>query len=117
MYEGPIAVPLIIAGPDIREGKRVATNAMLVDIFPTILESVCRRRRQTQRCRDSLMGSADAGELQRDAFAEYHAIFSPSVMFMIRHKGFKYVHYVGPLEAVESDRELAKPDLQSAGRD
>jgi choline-sulfatase len=38
MYESAVAVPLIVAGPDVPAGRVVGANAMLVDVFPSILE-------------------------------------------------------------------------------
>jgi choline-sulfatase len=40
MYESAVAVPLIVAGPDVPAGRVVGANAMLVDIFPSVLEAV-----------------------------------------------------------------------------
>jgi choline-sulfatase len=97
MYESSVAVPLIVAGPDIPTGKTVATNTMLVDLFPTILDAVG----ATPDCSDadlpgrSLIGLANSADENRNVFSEYHAIFSPSGVFMVRNERFKYVHYVG----------------------
>ena len=40
MYEEVAGVPLIAAGPDIPQGKRVATPVSHVDTYPFILQSV-----------------------------------------------------------------------------
>ena len=40
MYESAVAVPLIMAGPDVPRGAEVETNAMLVDLFPTLRDAV-----------------------------------------------------------------------------
>jgi choline-sulfatase len=97
MYESSVAVPLIIAGPDVPERKAVTTNAMLVDVFPTILESVGARSAasDSELPGRSLIELARSPDRQRDALSEYHAIFSPSGVFMIRHGRFKYIHFVG----------------------
>ncbi|MFM8282765.1 MAG: sulfatase [Planctomycetaceae bacterium] len=38
LYEGGIRVPLVIAGPGIRGGKRVDTPVSSIDIYPTLLD-------------------------------------------------------------------------------
>ena len=97
MYESAVAVPLIVAGPDVPAGKVAGTNAMLVDVFPSILEAVGTRPVPEDRNLPgrSLWALAREDAQPRTAFSEYHAIFSPSGIFMIRTARYKYVHYVG----------------------
>jgi choline-sulfatase len=97
MYESAVAVPLIVAGPDVPAGKVVKTNAMLVDVFPSILEATGARPASDDRDLPgrSLWALAGGGDQPRTAFSEYHAIFSPSGIFMVRNARYKYVHYVG----------------------
>ena len=97
MYESSVAVPLIVAGPDIPEGKTVATNTMLVDLFPTILDAVGATpdHADVDLPGRSLIGLANSADEKRNTFSEYHAIFSPSGVFMVRNERFKYVRYVG----------------------
>lgn len=97
MYEGAVAVPLILAGPDVPRGKVVSTNAMLVDVFPTLIEAVGARFAPEDRELPgmSLLALAREDERGRTAFSEYHAMYSPSGIFMIRTERHKYVHYVG----------------------
>jgi choline-sulfatase len=97
MYESAVAVPLIVAGPDVPAGKLVSTNAMLVDVFPSIIEAVGAEfaPEDAGLPGESLFRLAREGDRPRTAFSEYHAIFSPSGIFMIRNARHKYVHYVG----------------------
>ncbi|HSD50630.1 MAG TPA: sulfatase-like hydrolase/transferase [Candidatus Methylomirabilis sp.] len=97
MYESAVAVPLIAAGPDVPAGKLVHTNAMLVDIFPSIVEGVGAEfaPEDTDLPGESLFRLAREADRARTAFSEYHAIFSPSGIFMIRNARYKYVHYIG----------------------
>jgi choline-sulfatase len=97
MYESAVAVPLIVAGPDVPAGKLVNTNAMLVDVFPSIVEAVGAELapEDTTLPGESLFRLARESDRPRTAFSEYHAIFSPSGIFMIRNARYKYVHYVG----------------------
>jgi choline-sulfatase len=96
MYEAAVAVPLIVAGPDVPVGKAVETNAMLVDLYPTIVEAV--GAELTPEDADlpgrSLLQLANEPDQPRVAFSEYHAIFSSGGIFMLRDERYKYVHYV-----------------------
>jgi choline-sulfatase len=97
MYESSVTVPLIVSGPDVPAGKLVNTNAMLVDIFPSIVDGVGAEfaLEDTDLQGESLFRLAREGDTARTAFSEYHAIFSPSGIFMIRNARYKYLHYVG----------------------
>jgi choline-sulfatase len=97
MYESAVAVPLIVAGPEVPAGNVAGTNAMLVDVFPSIVEAVGTRPAAEDRDLPgrSLWDLAREDDRPRTAFSEYHAIFSPSGIFMIRTARYKYVHYVG----------------------
>jgi len=97
MYESAVAVPLIVAGPDVPAGKVVNTNAMLVDVFPGIVEAVGAELspKDADLPGESLFRLAQEPDKPRTAFSEYHAIFSPSGVFMIRNARYKYVYYVG----------------------
>jgi choline-sulfatase len=127
MYESAVAVPLIVAGADVPAGKVAGTNAMLVDVFPSILEAV--GARPVAEDRDlpgrSLWTLARGEARPRTAFSEYHAIFSPSGIFMVRTARYKYVHYVGypcqlfdldvdPEETRDLGTDPAHADLRAA---
>jgi choline-sulfatase len=96
MYESSVAVPLIVAGPDIPEARATSTCAMLVDLYPTILEAVGLPTdpADVDLPGRSLIQAAQAPNTERIAFSEYHAIFSPTGIFMLRYGRFKYTHYV-----------------------
>jgi len=97
MYESAVAVPLIMAGPDVLQGAEVETSAMLVDLFPTVLEAVGVEPAPEDAGLpgQSLFRLAEEPPRLRIAFSEYHAVFSPSGIFMVRDARYKYVHYVG----------------------
>jgi choline-sulfatase len=40
MYDESAGVPLIMRGPGVAAGRRVATPVSLVDVYPTIIETV-----------------------------------------------------------------------------
>jgi choline-sulfatase len=97
MYEPSVSVPLIVAGPDVPQGRVSKTNAMLVDCFPSIVEAVGAELAPEDRDLpgESLWELARAEDRDRAAFSEYHAIFSSSATYALRHRQYKYVHYIG----------------------
>ena len=110
LFEESVAVPLIMAGPGIAAGRRVATPVSLVDAAPTILESVG----ATPAPEDanlpgrSLYAIAEGADADRAVFSEYHAVASPTGAFMIRRGRYKLTHYVGmapELYDLEADPE------------
>jgi len=44
MCEESVAVPLIVAGPELPAGLRAATTVSLLDLYPFIMASVFRRK-------------------------------------------------------------------------
>jgi choline-sulfatase len=97
MYEGAAALPMLIAGPDVPAGKTVATNVSLVDAFPTIVEATgaAPAPEDADLPGQSLLRTAQEEDRPRVVLSEYHAIYSPSAMFMLRDARYKYVEYVG----------------------
>lgn len=97
MYEGAAGVPLILAGPDIPPGKVVTANVSLVDCYPSLVEAL--GAHLTPEDNDlpglSLWQLAQGPDRPRTVFSEYHAIYSPSGVFMIRNERYKYIYYVG----------------------
>jgi choline-sulfatase len=77
--------------------RRVATNASLVDIFPTVLDAfdIEPAPADTSLPGRSLLQLAAGAEHTRTMFSEYHAVGSASAGFMLAHGRFKYHHYVG----------------------
>ena len=95
--EESVAVPLFVEGPDVPRGRRVATIINLVDVYPTIVQTV--GLEPTAEERDlpgrSLLELACGPEIARDGFSEYHAVGSTTGIFMLRFGRYKYVHYEG----------------------
>ncbi len=96
LYEGAAAVPLILAGPEVPAGRVVNTPASLVDCFPSIVEAAGARPapEDADLPGGSLWALAREPDRPRAVFAEYHAIFSPRGVFMLRDERHKYIHYV-----------------------
>jgi len=101
MFESSVTVPLVVSGPDMPAGRAVLTNAMLVDLYPTLLEmtGAAPSAEDAELPGRSLVALAREPDADRHAFSEYHAIFSRRGMFMLRSGRWKYVHHVeGPPE-------------------
>jgi len=97
MYEESVGVPLILNGPGIPAGHRVATPVSLVDAYPTIVEAVGEQLTAEEGGLPgrSLLRLLDGGDSNRTVFSEYHAVGSLTGIFMVRFGKYKYVHYEG----------------------
>lgn len=95
MYEESAGVPLIMRGPDVPAGVRCATPVSLVDLYPTILDSMGVVSADPALRGHSLFDIARGGEAERGVFCEYHAIGSITGTFMVRFGDYKYVHHEG----------------------
>lgn len=99
MYEESAGVPMILKGPGIPKGKRVATPVSLVDGYQTIVETV--GLKPTEQEERELPGRSlvaianEPDDLERTVFSEYHAVASITGIFMVRWGKWKYVHYEG----------------------
>ena len=97
MYEEAVAIPLIVAGPDVPAGHGVSEPVSLVDCHQTILEGAGLALTEEEE-RDmpghSLYRMAAGDAPARTVLSEYHAAGSITGMFMIRDGRWKYVHYV-----------------------
>ena len=86
MYEDSVAVPLIVAGPDVAQGQIEAAPKSLIDVSRYIAQAG---------------GASGVGFGERDLFSEdttpvlsqYHATGSRSAAYMIRMGRWKYMHY------------------------
>ncbi len=97
MYEEAVGVPLILKGPGIPAGRRVATPVSLVDAYPTIIDAVGETATAEERKLPgtSLLRLLDGQDADRTVFSEYHAVGSMTGIFMVRFGRYKYVHYDG----------------------
>lgn len=95
MYEESAAVPLIVAGRDIPQGRRVRDAVSLLDLYPFIMSAVgARQEIDPDHPGVSLERLAAGARPDRTVLSEYHGMGSRTGAFMIRNGRFKYVHYV-----------------------
>jgi len=97
MLEASVGIPLIVAGPDIPEGKTSNTSVNLVDCFPGIVDAVGAdlAPQDADLPGESIFALAQQDDRERISFSEYHAIMSPCAAYMLRTGRYKYIHYVG----------------------
>ena len=97
MYEESAGIPLILAGPEVPDGKACDTPVTLVDGFPTFLHALGAEPgpQDANLPGASLLDVARGSLPQRTILSEYHAAGAITASYMIRHGNYKYVHYVG----------------------
>ena len=97
LYQKSVSVPLIMAGPDVPEGRVVRQITSHVDLYPTILESVGERLSEDEQALPgiSLWPALEGCERARLGFAEYHAAGSKTGAFMLREGKDKLIYHVG----------------------
>ncbi|MEM9062240.1 MAG: sulfatase-like hydrolase/transferase [Pseudomonadota bacterium] len=123
MYEDAARIPLIVAGPGIATGHRRDDPVSLIDLAPTITETVTSDTPAKGFSGRSLLGPADP---DRAVISEYHDGGCPVGMTLLRWGHYKYVHYAQGYPAQlfdlasdpDESRNLATetPDLLAEGR-
>ena len=96
MYEESVGVPLIAAGPGFEAGRRIATPANLLDIYPLIMETAGEASPATvtpEHPGISLARLAQGNDAARVVFSEYHGMGSKTAAYMVRKGAWKLVHY------------------------
>ena len=94
MYEDSVAVPLVMAGPGIPQGRVVDTPVSLIDIAPTVAQATGAASDENWSGR-SLIEIANTEASDRVVLSEYHAAGSDTGQFMIRQGQWKYISFVG----------------------
>jgi choline-sulfatase len=113
LYQEATRIPLILAGPDVPEGKVCRTAANFVDYYHTILDAAGQpTTTDAVHPGASLWSIADApDDPHRTSFSEYHAVGAPSGAFMLRRGRWKYHYYVGyPPELFDLDNDPEETD-------
>ncbi|MEX1021311.1 MAG: sulfatase-like hydrolase/transferase [Litorilinea sp.] len=94
LYDEAAAIPLILAGPDIPQGKVVKTPVSLLDCGPTVVEALGCPPQSADLPGESLLQIATAPDRPRYVLSEYHAAGSLHGAFMLSDGHYKYNHYV-----------------------
>lgn len=99
MYEGALAVPLIVQGPDVPTGVVCATPISHVDIFPSIVDGVGASFEvaDSDLPGRSIWPLVQESRLDRTVFSEYHAVYSASASFAVVFVDgrYKLIYHVG----------------------
>jgi len=128
MYEGSARVPLLLAGPQIREGVRVTQLTSLLDLFPTLLELFGVAPSPAAALDGASLLNRSSLVARSHVVAQYHSNMVNTGTFMLRTSdGFKYIafgtsplglesaaQYPPQLFHVESDPDELN-DLAAAG--
>ena len=105
MYEASAHVPLIIRGPDVREGAVVDEPVSLVDLYPTLMD-MAGVNYQTLADRPGYAEALDGESLMPQltgnaprqrawAMAEYHGDRACTGTFMLREDRWKLIRHMG----------------------
>ncbi|HYC48528.1 MAG TPA: sulfatase-like hydrolase/transferase [Burkholderiales bacterium] len=95
MYEESAGIPLIMAGADVPKGSVCPVPVSLVDGFPTFIHALGAQHQDADLPGHSLLDIAQGYVPNRTILSEYHAAGAITGTSMIRHRQFKYIHYVG----------------------
>ena len=94
MYEESVSVPMIMAGPNVKQGT-CDTPVSLLDLSETIVDHFGANL-DTKRPGTSLYDIiASDADRERAVLSEYHAIGAVDGAFMLRKGDYKYVYYIG----------------------
>ena len=94
MYQESVAIPMIMAGPEIAHGT-CETPASLLDISATIADHFGAPVDGAAGIAPLPNIASAAPDPDRVVFSEYHAAGSVSGAFMLRKGRWKLIHYVG----------------------
>ncbi len=120
MYEDSVAIPHIMAGPDLPAGAVCDANISWVDIFPTVLDCVGVPLAESDA---DLPGTSlwplarGESDPTRIAFSEYHASRSACGNFMVKDDRYKFVYYAGDYPPQLFDLQEDPTELNDLGRD
>lgn len=96
MYESSVGVPLIMTGEGVPAGYTTTTPVNLIDLYPTVLESVGipPHPDDADLPGRSLIQTANQPDTNRLAFSEYHDGGCTNSFYMVREGDWKLIHYV-----------------------
>jgi len=109
MFEESAGVPMIMKGPNVPKSKRIKTPVSLVDIFPTVVDSLNlnKNHKDNDLPGKSLLEIAvEKDNYDRVVLSEYHAAASPVGAFMLRKGKYKYVYFAEGYDPQLFDLEI-----------
>lgn len=95
LYREAVQVPMVIAGPQVPQGRVCQTAVNLIDIAPTLVQGAGLAVPEGFSGRSLLEMAREPDDPDRVAFSEYHAVGSPAGAYMLRQGRWAYHHYVG----------------------
>ena len=123
MYEGSVRVPLVVAGPDVKPGRRLSNPVSLIDLCPTFMEMSGLPSRAGLDG-ESLMPliTGETASSRNWAYACFTGCTLNTSAYLLRKDRWKYIVYSGyspqlfdmendPQELVDLSKE--RPDVVS----
>ena len=97
LLEESLGVPLIMAGPDVPQGRCLSTPVSHVDLYPTLLEcaGVTARRDESDLYGESLWSLLGDSTNRKPVVAEYHGTGTASAGYVVREHDWKLIYFVG----------------------
>ena len=96
LYEASARVPLIVAGPGLRQGVISDQLVSLIDLFPTFMDIAGLEHPQGLDGHSLLpLCRGDAADRPDYVFSEYHSNFANTGIAMWRQDPWKYIRYAG----------------------
>ncbi|MEM8859886.1 MAG: sulfatase-like hydrolase/transferase [Chloroflexota bacterium] len=96
MHEGSAGIPMIISGPGVPEGHICKTPVNLIDVYPTVIESVGADYTEVDNNipGKNLVTLANEPDQDRTVFSEYHSVAKNASTFMMRSGRYKLVEHI-----------------------
>lgn len=95
-YESSARVPLIVAGPDVRQGAETTAPVSLVDVYPTLMDMAGIALPEGLDGHSWMPALTGASGSRPDwVLSEYHDTTINTGAFMVRQGDWKYIAYAG----------------------
>lgn len=96
LFEGATRVPLVMSGPGIKTGQRIATPVSLIDMAPTICDLAGIEKRDCFDGESLLpMAKGETTESRGWALAGYSGVTSNTMSWMLRKGDYKLIVHAG----------------------
>lgn len=117
MHEDAVAIPMILAGPDVPSGGVIDTPVSLVDCYPTIVEGVGETLSAEEKALPgtSLFKIAEGEQPKRWIISEYHDGGMSTGIFMLVKDPWKFIYYPGHRPQLFNLCDDPMEDLDLAG--